>query len=293
MKLKINNIWKIIWIIGIYTVLILIFGLVINYKVEWETKDLNRYIYFYDCSQSICTSDIEQTNYYGKIICENDVCPYIVEQNNEKLIINNNNNILLYDYKKNKIINDAYSDYYFINNELIAVKNEQNKYGLIDFEGNIVSNLNYNRITDYKNGYLIYQEQEKYNLKNIITNQEIINGYDEIKFVNEKYLIIKQEQSYMLYNYNEKKKLNQKYNYLYPAENYIITFNNKKIDILDKNLNSILIIKINTHYDYITSNEKGSLKFRKENDNLLFNVVNSENKYVVYSLNLSTGKLNN
>ena len=166
MKLKINNIWKIIWIIGIYTVLILIFGLVINYKVEWETKDLNRYIYFYDCSQSICTSDIEQTNYYGKIICENDVCPYIVEQNNEKLIINNNNNILLYDYKKNKIINDAYSDYYFINNELIAVKNEQNKYGLIDFEGNIVSNLNYNRITDYKNGYLIYQEQEKYNLKN-------------------------------------------------------------------------------------------------------------------------------
>lgn len=293
MKLKINNIWKIIWIIGIYTVLILIFGLVINYKVEWETKDLNRYIYFYDCSQSICTSDIEQTNYYGKIICENDVCPYIVEQNNEKLIINNNNNILLYDYKKNKIINDAYSDYYFINNELIAVKNEQNKYGLIDFEGNIVSNLNYNRITDYKNGYLIYQEHEKYNLKNIITNQEIINGYDEIKFVNEKYLIIKQEQSYMLYNYNEKKKLNQKYNYLYPAENYIITFNNKKIDILDKNLNSILIIKINTHYDYITSNEKGSLKFRKENGNLLFNVVNSENKYVVYSLNLSTGKLNN
>ena len=293
MKLKINNIWKIIWIIGIYTVLILIFGLVINYKVEWETKDLNRYIYFYDCSQSICTSDIEQTNYYGKIICENDVCPYIVEQNNEKLIINNNNNILLYDYKKNKIINDAYSDYYFINNELIAVKNEQNKYGLIDFEGNIVSNLNYNRITDYKNGNLIYQEHEKYNLKNIITNQEIINGYDEIKFVNEKYLIIKQEQSYMLYNYNEKKKLNQKYNYLYPAENYIITFNNKKIDILDKNLNSILIIKINTHYDYITSNEKGSLKFRKENGNLLFNVVNSENKYVVYSLNLSTGKLNN
>lgn len=292
-KKKFNNIWKIIWIVGIYSVLILIFLLVINYKVEWETKDLNRYMYFYDCSNNVCTSDIEQNNYYGKMLCKDDICPYIIEQNNEKLILNDNNKIMLYDYKQDKIINEMYSDYYFINDNLIAVKNNENKYGLIDLNGDIVSELNYSKIIDYKNGYLIYNDEEKYNLKNIITNQDIINGYDYMEFINEKYLIVKEKQNYMLYNYNEKKIINQKYNYLYPAENYIITFNNKKIDILDKSLNSVLIIKINTDYEYTTSKEQGSLNFRKENGNLLFNVVNSENKYIVYSFNLSTGKLNN
>lgn len=292
-KLKISNIWKIIWIIGIYSILLLIFGLVVNYKVEWETKDLNRYLYFYKCSQNLCTSDIEQNDYYGKILCKNNICPYIIEQSNNYLIINDNNKIQLYDYLKNEVINEEYNDYYFITDDLIAVKNNQNKYGLIDTSGALVSEINYNKIFDYKNGYLIYSDNEKYGLKNIITNQEVISGYDEMKFVNEKILILKKDKQYMLYNYNEKKKLNQTYNYLYSYDGYILTFNNNKIDILDKNQKSVLIIKINTYYNYLTKQEQGSLKFRVENGNLLFNVVNSENKYIVHSFNLSTGKLNN
>lgn len=292
-KKHLNNIWKIIWIIGIYATLLLIFGLVINYKVEWETKDLNRYLYFYNCSKTVCTSDIEQKDYYGKIKCEKNICPYIVEQNKNTLIINKNNKKILYDYLQNKIINDKYEDYYFINDELIAVKNDQNKYGIINITGSILSDLNHNKIIDYKNGYLIYEDKGKYGLTNIITSQELVKEYDEITFVDEKHVIVKQNQKYMIYNYNEKKDYNQKYNYLYSVNGYILTFNNKKIDILDKNNKSVLIIKINSHYDYTTKQEQGSLKFRIEDNNLLFNVVNSDNKYVIHSFNLSTGKLNN
>ena len=52
-------------------------------------------------------------------------------------------------------------------------------------------------------------------------------------------------------------------------------------------------VKINGILRNLNNDEMRIYKKVKENGNLLFNVVNSENKYVVYSLNLSTGKLNN
>jgi len=290
---KNNNIWKIIWIIGIYLALIIIFYLVVRYKVEWETKDFNRYLYFYNCSNQLCTSDIEQEKYYGKLLCKDDICPYIVERKNDYLIIKDDTNSYLYDYVNDKIINNKYNDYYFINNDLIAIENREGKYGIIDIQDNVISEPKYNKIIDYQNGYLIYQDNNKYGLKNVITSKEIITGYDEMSFVNEKYVVIKKNNKYMLYNYNEKKELTQKYNYLYSHDGYILTFNNKKIDILDKNQKSVLIIKINTYYEYITKQEQNSLNIRIEEGNLLFNVVNSENKYVTYCFDLSSGKLLN
>jgi len=82
-----KNSWKIIWTIGIYSVLILILCLVVNYKVEWESRDLNRYLYFYECAGKLCTSDIPQEIYYNRILCEEKICPYIVEQKNKYLIL--------------------------------------------------------------------------------------------------------------------------------------------------------------------------------------------------------------
>ena len=48
--MKKTNIWKIIWLVGVYVILLFILYLVIIYKVKWEDKDLNRYLYFYNCN---------------------------------------------------------------------------------------------------------------------------------------------------------------------------------------------------------------------------------------------------
>ena len=66
--MKNNSLWRVIWIVGIYAVLVSILYLVIIYKVKWENKDLNKYLYFYNCSGQICTSDISQNNFYSKIV---------------------------------------------------------------------------------------------------------------------------------------------------------------------------------------------------------------------------------
>ena len=43
--MKNNSLWRVIWIVGIYAVLVSILYLVIIYKVKWENKDLNKYLY--------------------------------------------------------------------------------------------------------------------------------------------------------------------------------------------------------------------------------------------------------
>ena len=89
--MKKNNLLRISWIVGIYAILVLLLYLVVTYKVKWEDKDLNTYLYFYDCSNDLCTSTIKPDNYYGSIVCKDDICPYIKEKNNNYLILDNNN----------------------------------------------------------------------------------------------------------------------------------------------------------------------------------------------------------
>ena len=56
-KFKKEKLYKIIWITGLYVILIIILWLVIEYKVKWESADLNRYVRFYNCSGSLCTTE--------------------------------------------------------------------------------------------------------------------------------------------------------------------------------------------------------------------------------------------
>ena len=70
-----NNIWKIIWVVGIYAILVLILYLVVIYKVKWEDQDLSKHLYFYECSQELCTTENEIDNYYSYIKCKDNICP--------------------------------------------------------------------------------------------------------------------------------------------------------------------------------------------------------------------------
>ena len=67
--------------------------------------------------------------------------------------------------------------------------------------------------------------------------------------------------------------------------------NNKKIDILDKNLNSTLLMKINSFYDYTTEKERSSLKIRTDGLNIYFRVYTDDEKYTDYVYNIKNKKI--
>ena len=93
-----NKIFRIIWIVGVYVLLLFILYIVIIYKVKWEYKD--KYMYFYNCDEKICTTTMEVKDYYSKLKCE-EKCPEILESlGNGEVKINYNNRIMIYNYEK-------------------------------------------------------------------------------------------------------------------------------------------------------------------------------------------------
>ena len=46
-----------IWVTGIFVILLIILLLVIEYKVKYEDNTFYKYLYFYKCESSFCTTD--------------------------------------------------------------------------------------------------------------------------------------------------------------------------------------------------------------------------------------------
>ena len=158
------NFWKIIWCVGIYLILGIILYLVILYKVEWENKDLNTYLYFYDCNNDLCTSTSKVNNYYSKMMCDDNICPYVIDILNKNVILSSNDRLWIYNYIDNRVVNNQYINYKYIGNDFFIVKNENNKQGIIDLSGNIIFEPKYDMIDDYKNGYISYQNNNLYGI---------------------------------------------------------------------------------------------------------------------------------
>ena len=78
---------------------------------------------------------------------------------------------------------------------------------------------------------------------------------------------------------------------MYAYDNIIFTFSNNKIDILNTNLDSLLLMKINSFYQYSTEKERGSLNFYFDGEILSFDVFTKENEYTTYKFNLKQNKL--
>ena len=149
MKNKKTRIWKFIWILGVYSILTTILYLVILYKVKWEDRDFNTYLYFYNCNNNICSSITKPKQYYNKIVCENHQCPYISSFSDNILILTNNNKSWLYDYKSGSIYNDNYIDYKLFKDKFFIVTDQNLKQGIIDKEGKVVVQIKYDKIIDF------------------------------------------------------------------------------------------------------------------------------------------------
>jgi len=286
-----NNLWRIVWIVGVYAILVTILYLVIIYKVKWESKDLNTYLYFYKCSNQLCTSTENQNNYYNRILCDDNICPYIKEINGENLILSKNNKSYIYNYIDDKIINNKYIDYNYIGNGNYSVSNENNKYGLIDENGNILVDFNYEFITGYKDEYISIKKNNKYGIINENQNINIEAIYDDIILIDDKIYSYKLEGKYYFNSYDEKLSNKKTYDFVYVTDSAILVISDKTIDILDYNLKSRLIMKIDTYYAYKTEKERDSLEIYHDSDYMYFSICSNNNECTNYRYDLKKNKL--
>lgn len=290
--MKKNNLWRIIWIVGIYAVLVAILYLVIMYKVKWEDKDFNKYLYFYDCSNQLCTSEIAPDKYYSKIICEDKICPFIKEINNNYLVLSNNSKSWIYDYENDKIINNYFTSYEHLNNNYYKAIDSNNMYGIIDIDGNVLVNFEYEYIDDFKNNILTYKKDNKYKFLNTLNMNQNTELYDKIVLINDKLYGYLKDEIYYIATYENYTPVNNiEYKYLYAYEDIIFAVHNKKIEILDSNLHNTLLMNISTFYEYTEKKEKDSLNIHVSNEILYFDIIQEDKKYIRYAYDLKNKKI--
>jgi hypothetical protein len=287
-----SKIWKITWVSGIYILLFVILYLVVVYKVEWEDKDLNTYLYFYDCGHKLCSSSNVQEDYYNKVLCEEDICPHISNIIGNNLILTKQNNSWIYNYITDKIVNNTYKNYRYIDNDMFIVTDINDNEGIIDLSGKEIITPKYEYLDDYKSGFISYKKDGLFGIDTIDEKYKISNNYEDIVLINDKIFAGRKENRYHLYSYNDVTNENaNKYNYVYAYEDIILVCNNKKIDILNNNLDSTLLIKIDSFFEYTREQERDSLNIHVEDNILYFDVFISETEYTTYKYNISTKKI--
>ena len=291
--MKSSKIWRIIWIVGLYAILLIILYLVVLYKVKWEHKDLNTYLYFYDCGRELCSSNNVISDYHSKILCKNAQCPYIDNIVDDILILKNiDNKSWLYNYIDGVVINTKYNSYRYIGKNMYVVSNENEKYGIIDNKGIVLVDLKYNYINEYKNDIISYKDKNLYGIVSVDGKYNIHPIYEDVVLINDKIFAGKLNNVYQIYSYDGTEINNEnKYNYVYSYDDTIIVFKDKKIDILNSNLNSVLLMKIDGFYDYITEREKGSLDIYTDDEYIYFNVFINENEYTSYKYDIKNKKI--
>lgn len=292
--MKSSKIWKAIWMIGIYAILSLILYLVVLYKVEWEHKDLNMYLYFYDCNKSLCTSVSRPKGYYNKVLCQDGICPYIEHIIDDNVILNNGNSNYIYNYIENRIVNNSYVNYRYIGKNEFIVSNGDNKQGVIDFNGNILVDIKYDYIDDYDNGNVVYRIGNMYGVDTLEQANNVEPIFEHIVLINDMIYAGRLDNTYKIYSYNDiNSTLGNEYNYVYSYNDILIVAYNNKLDILTTDFNSTLLMKINAFFEYKTEKERNSLNIYNDGNYIYFRVYTSEYDYVDYSYDIFDKQLIN
>lgn len=146
------NFAKITWISCLFLALTIILIMVMDYKIHYQYLE-QTHLYFYECSGNLCVSEIKDDNklLYSYYDCNFKTCPaYKKNLGDNYVLLEQNNKLILFDYRKNKIISNEYENYHFITEKYIIVTNK-NKQGIIDNNGKIIVTPNYDEI-GYKNG---------------------------------------------------------------------------------------------------------------------------------------------
>ena len=173
------NIFRIIWVTGVFLLLITILLMVMDYKINYQYLEEN-YLYFYNCNNSVCTARVKDgitnSNLYSTYECGYEQCPTIKEVIEDSyVILEHENKNILYDFINDKIISDEYEEYISIlDNYFIVTKN--NYQGMIDKDNKMVINVSYDQLGYEKDGLLL-----GYDLGKIIAKKNDLYGIISIK----------------------------------------------------------------------------------------------------------------
>lgn len=291
--MKEKNLLRVGWIAGIYIILALILYMVVDYKVKWEDRDLNTYLYFYNCSGDLCTTTTKPNYYMGNIVCKNKICPYITEKYDSLLILRSGEKELLYNYKKDKIISDSYLTYKLSRDNNFIVSDKDGKYSIIDKSAKVILEPTSKKIVDYTNGYVSYKKDGLYGIYNDDDNTNIDPSYEEVILINASLYAYLEKEKYYIASYDTEISVNNlTYDYVLPVDdNTIFVFEDNKLDILDGNLISKLLLKIDCKYTYQTEKERASLNIKKDSKFIYFTIYNDNNELKDYVYDIKNNKL--
>ena len=191
------------------------------------------------------------------------------------------------------MLNDKYISYVYLKDNYYIVKDNSNNVGLINNNDETIIPLDkYGKIIDFKNNYLLYFKDGMYYIKNITDDTELIASENELILINDKLYGYVEDNNYFIASYDTKNKVNDNsYNYMFSYEDIILTINDKKIDIMNTDLKSTLIMRITTYYDYTIEKERDSLNIKVRDNILYFNVKNEDEKYTSYKYDIKNKKI--
>ena len=270
---------KIAIIVSGILIILLITGLLVyflvikkeNKKPKGENENIvlqkDNYIYdngklkFLDSNDKVlgtyeCENKNDSECYVAKLSNEDDFdLPVYVDKNKEKIVktsqiyddryvfVNDGKLINLYDIENEEII-DKFSliktgD---IEENIVVLKNEAGKYGIVSFEDD------YKIVLDYDYSYLgiisnsdiyVARDNDKYYLVDY-TGESLSRSLSmPIKSFNNDYIVVSNNGDYYLYDYMGASLFENAYDYIELYEDYIFVINDNKMDIYDKNVKKV------------------------------------------------------
>ena len=90
-----DNLYKIIWITGIFLTLFLILAMIMSYKIKYQYSIYYKYLYFYNCNDDVCATrnekEIEDKSTIYSVYKFRKKTPTFKKLNNEYVKIYDNN----------------------------------------------------------------------------------------------------------------------------------------------------------------------------------------------------------
>lgn len=315
-KLKI---WRIVWVSGIFLILIVILIAVVEYKVKFEhTNQGNISLYIYHCTSednhnSLCTTtnqnNIGENQLISTYTCNGNSCPTLGSilsiQNQIITLVNQDKSLILYDAKNNKTINSGSLEYHILtksdHNILgYVVKNNDNKYGLIASDGSTLTepiydklgSLNENTLEDYNDTHITAVKDGLYGVIDITTGKIIIDfKYNELHISGSAILTVQDNLLYPI-STDEKYLLVNGYNYIYGYDNIYVVIKDKKLNILDNNEKNLIITPIEISEDYLYNDPTTHANIQTyQSENIIHILIKKDNEYIEYQYNINDHKL--
>ena len=172
MKSKKINKARVVWVIGLFALLIVILLMIMDYKINYQYSNSDYKLYFYKCNGKVCTTNTKSKNkkLYSEYECHSSCPEYKGTLNKDYAILKEEIGYILYNYKLGIKITEGYDNYIFINNKYIIVEKDKQQ-GVIDIDNNITISPEYTEIGYYKNNNLL-----GYNSNNIIAKKDDTYG---------------------------------------------------------------------------------------------------------------------